>query len=153
MQKRGQITVFVIIFLVVLITLALFYFTKSNLFDISVKGINIQKKLEVELKKGVKFHDGTDLQARDVLYSFNYARKSKESFLYQLTSSIEDIQILSENRLKFRLKKYDDFFRYALMYVPIVKDKNFDSGTIIIHNGSGPFKFKNYSPKDHVLTL
>ena len=49
MQKRGQITVFVIIFLVVLITLALFYFTKSNLFDISVKGINIQKKLEVEL--------------------------------------------------------------------------------------------------------
>ena len=68
-------------------------------------------------------------------------------------SSLKQTASILENRLKFRLKKYDDFFRYALMYVPIVKDKNFDSGTIIIHNGSGPFKFKNYSPKDHVLTF
>ncbi len=49
MSKKGQVTVFVILGIVVIIVLALLFIGKDTLYDIGSKQINVEKKLETEL--------------------------------------------------------------------------------------------------------
>lgn len=55
------------------------------------------------LRKGVKFHDGADLTAEDVVFSINRAR-SEKSNLRQLHADVEDVKAVDDYTVEVRLR-------------------------------------------------
>lgn len=107
----------------------------------------------IELKENVKFHDGSILTSHDAKYSFERVRRENKSFFHPLTTSIHDLEILDDYRIKFYLKRPDVFFHLALAIIPIAKNNFSDSNSQIEQNGTGPFRFSSYDPVKKILTL
>ncbi|MBR6522103.1 MAG: ABC transporter substrate-binding protein [Oscillospiraceae bacterium] len=88
------------------------------------------------VKKGVKFHDGSELTAADVAYSLELARVSDNyaSRLSIITAAyvLEDIVFVELNRVNFNLP--------LLLDVPIVKN---NSGKESVPVGTGPYVFND----------
>jgi peptide/nickel transport system substrate-binding protein len=103
------------------------------------------------LAKGVSFHDGSPLTAKDVVWTFDRLRdlslKLPTSDLY---SNIESITAGGDQEVVFKLKKTNPFFLYDLSdnHALILKAESKDADTKL--NGSGPFKVVNYSPENRM---
>ncbi len=102
------------------------------------------------LRAGVRFHDGSELTARDVAYTFNSfldpdfvsARKGAYRML-------ESVRALDDRRVEFRLSEPSGSFPIQLV-MPIVPDGAGDSlRTFPI--GTGPYRFVRYEPDDQVV--
>lgn len=96
---------------------------------------------EVDLREGVKFHDGRDMTADDVVASYNMHRDSKlgTSFAKKLLESVEKI---GPNKIRFNLASPNSElpwwmaeYRQAIMPADDLDKMGF-SGV-----GTGPFKF------------
>ena len=103
------------------------------------------------LVSGVKFHDGSNFTAKDVIWTFNRLRDPGSGFptadLYQ---NIDRIEAVGDLQVKFYLKQPDPFFLYDLSdnHALIIKDG--DSNPTNQFNGTGPFSVSNYSPEDRI---
>ncbi len=112
---------------------------------------------QINLRKGVKWHDGTPFTAEDVKFTYSRAGNvpnSPSSFaLY--TKVVKDIEIIDDNTL---LLKTDGPFPLMVDYmsgVCIVSKKygegattqDYNSGKAMI--GTGPYKFVEWVPGDH----
>lgn len=106
-------------------------------------GLENEKVWEMVLRKGVRFHDGSDLKMEDVLYSLEKAKESKE-FL----NGIEKVEAEGENNLKITLKNSDPLFLAKLSRVFIVK-KDFSDFTKPI--GTGAYRVVDASDLNKIL--
>ena len=92
------------------------------------------KVYRFDVKKGVKFHDGSELTAADVAYSLELARVSANyaSRLGIITAAyvLEESVFVELNRINFNFP--------LLLDVPIVKA---DSGEEAVPIGTGPYMF------------
>ncbi|GAB3267686.1 ABC transporter substrate-binding protein [Arthrobacter pigmenti] len=99
----------------------------------------------VELRKGVKFHDGRPMTGRDVAATF--ARITDPDDPKSGASSLgvlDKVAVINDHRVEFRLNTpvatFDDSLgQYALGIVP----EDYDPATPI---GTGPFKYKSFTP-------
>jgi peptide/nickel transport system substrate-binding protein len=99
-----------------------------------------------KLRKGVEFHNGKSLDARDVVYSINYHRdpevgSSAKSFV----ENVEEIVVEDPHTVRFRLKGPDADFPIVmgLFQMKILPDGYQDFSTAV---GTGPFTVAEFKP-------
>ena len=105
------------------------------------------KTLTVTLKNGIKWHDGSELSAKDVSYTIKAIKDAGEACRYY--QNVENIESTggSGNTVKFTLKNPDSGFMYLLTF-PIIKSSSGDFKPV----GTGMYKFTDYdSPSEYTL--
>jgi peptide/nickel transport system substrate-binding protein len=102
------------------------------------------------LADGVKWHDGSDLSAADVVWTFDRLRTTEGTPTADLYTNIESIEQTGDLEVTFKLSEPNSFFLYDLSdnHALILKEGTEDADTNF--NGTGPFKVENYSPEDRI---
>jgi peptide/nickel transport system substrate-binding protein len=105
-----------------------------------------------KIRKGIKFHDGTPLTAKDVAASYERMRNPKEGVISPrkaLFASIKTIEVPDDHTVVFKLSGPDSFalYNFAAPYNAIYaahdmdKPGNWHAKNI---NGTGPYRFVEY---------
>ncbi|RMG60663.1 MAG: ABC transporter substrate-binding protein [Deltaproteobacteria bacterium] len=116
----------------------------------SVTSINPKTYL-IRLKKGVTFHDGSPLTARDVAYTYEFLRDPANGTPHAGTfEKIEEIKIISDQVLQVSLKEPFAPFETALT-VPIVREGTPKEALKNGENGTGPFRMVTFSPDQEAV--
>jgi len=121
-----------------------------------------------ELVPGVKFHNGDELTADDVVFSLERIMTIGEGYGYLFTTSVEGAKTLEKYKVQFTLKNAFGPFLGALTRLYIL-DKNqvmaniqkegpygefgdYGKGWLVTHDaGSGPYKVKEMKTQEHFL--
>lgn len=117
------------------------------------KNLNIQSGLavswgmlqpdlwEFRLRPNVKFHDGSNLDAEDVLYSLELARTSPDSQLKDLLNTIESVDFLEQGLIHLKLRIPDPLIlsKLALVYIVPAGYEDFENPV-----GTGPYSFDSF---------
>lgn len=98
-----------------------------------------------KLRKGIKFHDGTDFNAQAVKWNLDQWVKSPRPRL----NKVESIEIIDDYTLKFNLKSWESIFLFDLAkdtYIisPTAFKKHGEEWADTHPVGTGPFKLKMY---------
>ena len=107
------------------------------------------------LRKGVKFHDGTELKAADVKYTFEtIIDPNFKSPRLSLYSAIQSVDVVDDYTVKFNLKNpYAPLLAYLDMgIVPKAIAEKPDNKLAESPVGTGPFKFSKWD-KGNRITL
>ena len=103
----------------------------------------------VNIRDGVKFTDGTPLDADDVAFSYNQAKTTGEAVDL---STMDNATAVDKNTVKFTLNKPDSTFSDKLLYVGIVPSDSYNNETYGTNPvGSGPFKFVQWDKGQQVI--
>ena len=103
----------------------------------------------LHIKEGVKFHDGTDLNAEDVVATFEFILRNMDTLglASAVWANLEGVELIDENTCKITLSEYFATFENSLTYTWILSNEDieqygddFQSAERVI-NGSGPWKF------------
>jgi len=107
------------------------------------------------LRKGVKFHDGADMTAADVVFSYDRAR-GKDSVNAQkaLFAAIDMVEAVDPATVKVTLKNPQGNFLFNMGWgdAVIVSSKSAD-GNKTNPVGTGPFKFSKWIKGDSVILV
>ncbi|MBT5263484.1 MAG: hypothetical protein HOL85_01525 [Rhodospirillaceae bacterium] len=104
---------------------------------------------EVDIREGIKFHDGRDLTVEDVISSYDFHRSKKgTSFAKKMLAKVEKA---GPNKARFFMKSPNsEFAWWAAEYRQVIMPAA-DVATIGYDGvGSGPFKFAKIDPKRSV---
>jgi len=117
-------------------------------FDISADGL----EYTFTLRQGVTFHNGDELTADDVKFSFDRLRAKDSGYSYGSTiETIASVDVVDKHTVKFKLTKRTGPFLIYMAFPgsSIVPKKLVESGHDLNAKpvGSGPFKFVNYEPR------
>ncbi|MFN2206672.1 MAG: ABC transporter substrate-binding protein [Candidatus Promineifilaceae bacterium] len=105
------------------------------------------------LADGVKWHDGSDFSAADVVWTFERLRSTEGAPTADLYANIESVEATGDQEVTFKLSEPNSFFLYDLSdnHALILKEGTEDADTNF--NGTGPFKVENYSPEDRITMV
>lgn len=104
------------------------------------------KTITFKLKKGIKFHDGTDFNAKAVQWNLDQYVQAKRGELKALQST----EIIDDYTIKLNLAKWNSSFLDAVAYFvvmssPTAYDKNGGKDWAIKNPvGTGPFQFESW---------
>lgn len=114
--------------------------------------------LDLKLKTGIKFQDGTPFNADAVIFNINRFRDDKASPRYSDVADITSLVKVSDSEVQINLQKPFAPFLTALtggagyMLSPTAVQKLGKSlGNAPINVGSGPFTFAEWIKGDHLL--
>lgn len=104
------------------------------------------------LAEGVIFHDGSDLTAQDVVYTFTHLRDTEGLPTADLYSNIESIEATGDLEVTFTLSEPNPYFLFDLSdnHALIIKDGTEDATDF---NGTGPFIVEDYQPENRISML
>ena len=108
-----------------------------------------------KLRPGIKFHNGDDLTAEDVKFSFDRLRAKDSGYSYGAqVETIASVDVVDPLTVTFKLsKRTGPFLTYmAFPGSSIVPKKLVESGHDLNEKpvGSGPFKFVSYEPRSAI---
>jgi len=132
--------------------------------EISSDGLTYKFRLQ----QGVKFHNGDELTADDVVFSLKRLLAMGEGFAYLFTDIIEDVTAEEKYRVEIKLKKPFGPFLNILVNLYVINrqeildhiekpgnyGENGDYGTkwLITHDaGSGPYYVKEMKLAEHLI--
>ena len=103
------------------------------------------KTYTFKLRKGVKFHDGTDFNAQAAKWNLDLWIKNPGPVLSSLTS----VDVIDEHTIRLNLSRFDALLFYELSteaYIasPAAINKHGEKWAETNPIGTGPFKFKSY---------
>jgi peptide/nickel transport system substrate-binding protein len=110
--------------------------------------------LDIQIRKGVKFHNGDPLTSADFEYSFHRASNPKISRWSHLQAHVESFEIIDDHHFLIRFKEGDgsyvanDLVLWAIPknYIERVGDDEFARNPV----GTGPWKFVSRTIKDEI---
>ncbi|MCL6449285.1 MAG: ABC transporter substrate-binding protein [Armatimonadetes bacterium] len=109
----------------------------------------------VYLRQGVKFHDGTPLNAQTAVTSVERIARHPKLDEYGTFSNLEKVEAVGEREVKFTFRQPEPAFPAKVAYhgCPVFSPQSFDAEGKIVHPyGTGPFKFAEYK-KGEALTV
>jgi peptide/nickel transport system substrate-binding protein len=116
------------------------------------------KTLVMKLRRGVKFHDGTDFNAEAAKFNFNRMKTEPKSVRKGEVASIESVDVVDAYTIKINLRRPDAALlatltdRAGMMVSPKVAQER---GSELERNakgaGTGPFEFVEWVKDDHLL--
>lgn len=106
-----------------------------------------------ELNEGVKWHDGKDFSADDVVFTIEYIKDHKLPWLD--LEIIREAKVINKNQVAISLKNhYSPFMNIVASGMPIIPkhifenvDNPYNSEEMMSCVGCGPYIFKDYSPE------
>lgn len=107
------------------------------------------------LRKGVKFHNGKEMKANDVIWSANYVKDPKNSaFGQNIIKDVVSVEKSGDYTVVFTLSKPSVTFLSCLATIrmlPVVPENSLQTGQIKLGKnafvpGTGPFIFEEYQP-------
>ncbi|HEY1502921.1 MAG TPA: ABC transporter substrate-binding protein [Stellaceae bacterium] len=119
------------------------------------------KTLEIKLRHGVKFSDGVDLTADDVIYTFQYAMDPKHNFLFKDARFgwIASVEKIDDYAVRIRGKESSAIMLARLWGGPPILSKHIhealaDPTTFGLHPvGTGPYKVDSFDPATGRMVL
>ncbi|MBK0328150.1 ABC transporter substrate-binding protein [Rhodobacteraceae bacterium F11138] len=120
-------------------------------YEISDDGLEYTFKL----REGVMFHDGEELTAEDVKYTFDRLRDEDSGYSYgSQVENIDEVVVVDDYTVKFELSEITGPFLTYMAFpgssiVPmhlLESDHDLNAKPV----GSGPFKFVSYEPRSMV---
>jgi peptide/nickel transport system substrate-binding protein len=104
------------------------------------------------LRKGVKFHNGRELEAEDIKWNFERCLDEKlGSQLRQNVQEVQDIEVVDKYTVKMHLSAPSAILPMGAQELKIIAKESLDN----INKapvGTGPYKFQDFIP-DETLTL
>lgn len=94
---------------------------------------------EFKLRKGVKFHDGSDFDADDVLASFERAQEYSDSEMGDLLSSVEEVFAVDQFTVHVKTDNVDPLLLSKLSRLLVINADDVDGDFLV--NGTGPYEF------------
>lgn len=98
-----------------------------------------------EIKKGVKFHNGEELKADDVVFSIE--RVMESPFFFSMVESVDRAEAVDDYTVKIYMKDVNAPFIDSLSYIMIFNRKAVEeAGDSYSDNpvGTGPYKYVSY---------
>jgi peptide/nickel transport system substrate-binding protein len=120
------------------------------------------------LRQGVKFHDGSELKASDVVYSFNRLKTIGEGYAYLATAGVKEVKASDDSTVVFTLEQPSALFLPSLVRLYVASEalvkqntkaegpygENGDFGKEWLQTndaGSGPYKVKEFPLEQYLL--
>ncbi len=112
-----------------------------------------------QLHKGVKFHDGSDLTAKDVKYSLERYATEKGNYYSEMSTMQDRVEIVDDYTVKVYTKGVQPYYSLFVSFNPgqqgmiMPMDYIQKNGVAAFAQhpvGSGPFKFVRYVPGDRI---
>ncbi|MBT9779097.1 ABC transporter substrate-binding protein [Clostridium sp. MCC353] len=107
------------------------------------------------LRKGVKFHDGEEMNAEDVVASFNLASNpDSPSAFSSYTSTFESVTAVDDYTVEIKTNQLNPIMLFSVAQIYILKKENIEGKTEeeIAANvcGTGRYKFVEQVKEDHI---
>ena len=103
----------------------------------------------VKLREGVKFHNGREMTAEDVKFSFERV-KDMAPTLARYGEGIDSMEILDDYTIQFNLATANAYFMDDTTWVSIIPQEAAE--TLASEPiGTGPFKFVEWRPNDRIV--
>src|SRR5882762_2370982 len=116
------------------------------------------KTLVFKLRRGVKFHDGTDFNAEAAKFNFDRMKTEPKSIRKGEVANIDTVEVVDAATIKVNLKKADASLlatltdRAGMMISPkVVQERGVELGRNAKGAGTGPFEFVEWVKDDHLL--
>lgn len=107
------------------------------------------KTYTVQIRDDVKFTDNTPLDAEDVAFTYNEAKKTGASLDL---SNMNNATAVNPTTVQFDLNKSDSTFLDKLAYIGIVPSDSYNNETYGSNPvGSGPYKFAQWDKGQQVI--
>lgn len=105
---------------------------------------------EIRLKKGVKFHDGTEMRAEDVKASMEWAKNDFSAYTAIYTNWWDDIEVKDDYTLRITTPSPCAKAKVNLTSIKIVPKALIESGNDFNANpvGTGPYTFVDWTLVD-----
>ena len=119
------------------------------------------KTMEFKLRHGVKFHDGVEMTADDVIYSFQYAMDPKVNFLFKDSRFgwIDHVDKIDNYTIRVTAKQPTAIMLARLWSAPEILPMHIhakleDKATFGLHPvGTGAYKLQSYEPASGNIVL
>jgi peptide/nickel transport system substrate-binding protein len=120
------------------------------------------RTIDVELRRGIKFHDGSELTAEDVAYSYTWTinPRSGTNFTHRIFFWLESATATGPYTVRFKLKAPYSLFFYDLVYHSKIRKKGAyhrPDGTLdpaaqsLKLNSTGPYRVVEFRPGQRIV--
>lgn len=110
------------------------------------------------LRKGVAFHDGSTLDAQDIVASFSRVRnlKTATSPFTGAIATVKEIKVIDPQTISITTTRPDPVLLHAIANIQIIPSEKAEASTASFNTGesavgTGPYKFVSYKAGDRLI--
>ena len=126
--------------------------SKYGLVAQSVKLADDKSQISFRLRKNARFHDGSKINADDVIFTFNILLEKGHPSYKMIYRDVKEVKKINDYEVTFIFKNNKNRdLPLAIAGLPVLSKKyyenvEFDKTTLISPLGSGPYKVKSVEP-------